>query len=102
MKCVLPLLAYFLNRKLDNLPLVKFKNDRRVSQGARGGSPTVREGVDLMDQRPALQRAQESRSRLLAERLSGELLGLTRGCDLRKEDVTVTSQEDNPNNRLSN
>jgi hypothetical protein len=24
------------------------------------------------------------------ERLSGELLGLTRGCDLRKEGVTVT------------
>ncbi|MFN2576524.1 MAG: hypothetical protein ABR607_02425 [Pyrinomonadaceae bacterium] len=33
---------------------------------------------------------------------SGELLGLTRGCDLRKEGVTVTSQEDNPDNRLSN
>ena len=32
----------------------------------------------------------KSRSRLLAERLSGELLGLTRGCDLRKEGVTVT------------
>ena len=35
-------------------------------------------------------KAEKSRSRLLAERLSGELLGLTRGCDLRKEGVTVT------------
>ena len=35
-----------------------------------------------------------------AERLSGELLGLTRGCDLRKEGVTVTSQANNPNNRI--
>src|SRR5438045_7336841 len=35
MKRVLPLLAYFLNRKLDNLLLVRVKNDRRVSQGAR-------------------------------------------------------------------
>jgi len=31
----------------------------------------------------------ESRPRT-RERLSGELLGLTRGCDLRKEGVTVT------------
>ena len=33
------------------------------------------------------------------ERPSGELLGLTRGCDLRKEGVTVTfAQAHNPNN----
>ena len=38
-----------------------------------------------------------SRPRSLDERLSGELLGLTRGCDLRKEGVTVTSQANNPN-----
>jgi len=29
-------------------------------------------------------------AREIRERLSGELLGLTRGCDLRKEGVTVT------------
>jgi len=49
--------------------------------------------------RRRLEGIKKSRSRLLAERLSGELLGLTRGCDLRKEGVTVTSQENNPNNR---
>jgi hypothetical protein len=42
----------------------------------------------------------KSRSRLLSERLSGVLLGLTRGCDLRKEGVTVTTQDNNPNNRF--
>jgi hypothetical protein len=36
----------------------------------------------------------------IGERLSGELLGLTRGCDLRKEGVTVTTQANNPNNRI--
>ncbi|GEM_PF-5697685 len=39
----------------------------------------------------------KSRPRM-RERLSGELLGLTRGCDLRKEGVTVTTQADHPNN----
>ena len=42
----------------------------------------------------------KSRPRLLSERLSGVLLGLTRGCDLRKEGVTVTTQDNNPDNRF--
>jgi hypothetical protein len=37
-----------------------------------------------------LLKTKKSRPRSLAERLSGELLGLTLGCDLRKEGVTVT------------
>jgi len=46
-----------------------------------------------------LSRRKTARDRL-NERLSGVLLGLTRGCDLRKEGVTVTSQDNNPNNRF--
>jgi len=44
----------------------------------------------------------KSRSRMLAERLSGELFGLTSGCDPGKEGVTVTYSGRQPNNRLSN
>ena len=48
--------------------------------------------------RPIRSAKEKSRPRK-RERLSGELLGLTRGCDLRKEGVTVTfAQAHNPNN----
>jgi hypothetical protein len=40
---------------------------------------------------PGLGKQEKSRSRISRKRLSGELFGLTRGCDrFRKEGVTVT------------
>jgi len=49
---------------------------------------------------PRLGKQEKSRSQISRKRLSGELFGLTRGCDrFRKEGVTVTFPGKIRNNR---